>query len=75
MHGFCPLAAVNEDAIRLNETLGIPDKTLEKSLPELQSEADRMVTEMRSKKLNMQERMAQDEFKWVERRLSSASLW
>lgn len=75
MHGFCPPAAANEDAIRLNETLGIPDKTLEKSLPELQSEADRMVTEMRSKKLNMQERMAQDEFKWVERPLSSASLW
>lgn len=63
MHGFCPLAAVNQDAIRLNETLGTPDKALEKSLPELQSEADRMVMEMRSKKMNMQERIAQDEFK------------
>lgn len=63
MHGFCPLAAVNQDAIRLNETLETPDKALEKSLPELQSEADRMVIEMRSKKLNVQERIAQDEFK------------
>ncbi|XP_042733401.1 laminin subunit alpha-2 isoform X5 [Lagopus leucura] len=58
--------AVNQDAIRLNETLGTPDKTLEKSLPELQSEADRMVMEMRSKKMNMQERIAQDEFKNAE---------
>ncbi|OXB69657.1 UNVERIFIED_CONTAM: hypothetical protein H355_013027, partial [Colinus virginianus] len=57
--------AVNEDAIRLNETLGTPDKNLEKSLPELQSEADRIVSEMRNKKLNMQERIAQDEFKYL----------
>lgn len=64
---FCPPAAVSEDAIRLNETLRTPDKTLEKSLPELQSEAERMVTELRSRNLHLQERIAQDELKWVER--------
>lgn len=64
---FLPPAAVSEDAIRLNETLRTPDKTLEKSLPELQSEAKRMVTELRSRNLHFQERIAQDELKWVER--------
>lgn len=62
-----PPAAVSEDAIRLNETLRTPDKTLEKSLPELQSEAERMVTELRSRNLHFQERIAQNELKWVER--------
>ncbi|KFQ49624.1 Laminin subunit alpha-2, partial [Nestor notabilis] len=55
--------AANEDAIKLNETLRTQDKTLEKSLPELQSEADRMIAELRSRGLNMQERIAQDELK------------
>uniref|UniRef100_A0A8B9EMM7 Laminin subunit alpha-2 n=1 Tax=Anser cygnoides TaxID=8845 RepID=A0A8B9EMM7_ANSCY len=58
--------AVSEDAIRLNETLRTPDKTLEKSLPELQSEAERMVTELRSRNLHLQERIAQDELKNAE---------
>ncbi|XP_068533568.1 laminin subunit alpha-2 isoform X1 [Anas acuta] len=58
--------AVSEDAIRLNETLRTPDKTLEKSLPELQSEAERMVTELRSRNLHFQERIAQDELKNAE---------
>ncbi|NXE12261.1 LAMA2 protein, partial [Lophotis ruficrista] len=58
--------AANEDAIKLNKTLGIQDETLEKSLPELQSEANRMITEMRSRELNMQERIAQDESKNAE---------
>ncbi|NWJ04763.1 LAMA2 protein, partial [Crypturellus undulatus] len=58
--------AVNEDAIKLNETLRTQDKTLEKSLPELQSEADRMMAELRSRKLNVQEGMAQDELKNAE---------
>lgn len=60
---FWPPAAANEDAIKLNETLGTQDETLEKSLPELQSEADRMIAELRSRELNMQERIAQDELK------------
>ncbi|KFU90741.1 Laminin subunit alpha-2, partial [Chaetura pelagica] len=55
--------AANEDALRLNETLRSQDSTLEKSLPELQREADRMITEMRSREMNMQERIAQDELK------------
>uniref|UniRef100_A0A8B9QCV0 Laminin subunit alpha 2 n=1 Tax=Apteryx owenii TaxID=8824 RepID=A0A8B9QCV0_APTOW len=58
--------AVNEDAIKLNETLRTQDKTLEKSLPELQSEADRMMAELRSRKLNLQEGIAQDELKNAE---------
>ncbi|NWS47641.1 LAMA2 protein, partial [Probosciger aterrimus] len=58
--------AANEDAIKLNETLRTQDKTLEKSLPELQSEADRMIAELRSRGLNMQEGIAQDELKTAE---------
>ncbi|NWS63132.1 LAMA2 protein, partial [Chunga burmeisteri] len=58
--------AVNEDAIKLNETLRTQDETLEKSLPELQSEADRMITELRSRALNVQEKIAQDELKNAE---------
>lgn len=60
---FLAPAAAKEDAIKLNETLRTQDETLEKSLPELQSEADRMVAELRSRELNMQERIAQDELK------------
>uniref|UniRef100_A0A663M1F7 Laminin subunit alpha-2 n=1 Tax=Athene cunicularia TaxID=194338 RepID=A0A663M1F7_ATHCN len=58
--------AAKEDAIKLNETLRTQDETLEKSLPELQSEADRMIAELRSRELNMQERIAQDELKNAE---------
>ncbi|NWH56845.1 LAMA2 protein, partial [Geococcyx californianus] len=55
--------AANEDAIKLNKTVRTKDETLEKSLPELQSEADRMIAELRNRELNMQERIAQDELK------------
>uniref|UniRef100_A0A8C4UYU5 Laminin subunit alpha-2 n=1 Tax=Falco tinnunculus TaxID=100819 RepID=A0A8C4UYU5_FALTI len=58
--------AANEDAIKLNETLRTQDKALEESLPELQREADRMISELRSRELNMQERIAQDELKNAE---------
>ncbi|NXA35500.1 LAMA2 protein, partial [Eudromia elegans] len=58
--------AVNEDAIKVNETLRTQDETLEKSLPELQDEADRMMAELRSRKLNVQEEIAQDELKNAE---------
>ncbi|XP_030909969.2 laminin subunit alpha-2 [Melopsittacus undulatus] len=58
--------AAKEDAIKLNETLRTQDKTLEKSLPELQSEAERMIAELRSRRLNMQEGIAQDELKNAE---------
>ncbi|NXG04974.1 LAMA2 protein, partial [Sakesphorus luctuosus] len=58
--------AANEDAIKLNETLRTQDKILEKSLPELQREAERMIIEMRNRELNMQERIAQDELENAE---------
>ncbi|KAM6279709.1 laminin subunit alpha-2 [Porphyrio hochstetteri] len=58
--------AANEDAIKLNKTLRTQDETLEKSLPELQREADRMIAEMRTRELNTQERIAQDELKNAE---------
>ncbi|NXJ95351.1 LAMA2 protein, partial [Corythaixoides concolor] len=58
--------AANEDAIKLNETLRTQDETLEMSLPALQSEADRMIAELRSRELNMQERIAQDELENAE---------
>ncbi|KAF4796257.1 Laminin subunit alpha-2 [Turdus rufiventris] len=58
--------AANEDAIKLNETLRTQDKALEKSLPELQSEAEGMLMEMRNRELSMQEKIAQDELKNAE---------
>lgn len=60
---FWSPAAANEDAIKLNETLRTQDKILEKSLPELQSEAEGMVIEMRNRELSTQEKIAQDELK------------
>uniref|UniRef100_A0A8C8SMW2 Laminin subunit alpha 2 n=1 Tax=Pelusios castaneus TaxID=367368 RepID=A0A8C8SMW2_9SAUR len=53
--------AVNENAVKLNETLGIQDKTMQKSLQDLQDDIDRMMVELRRRKLNVQERAAQDE--------------
>ncbi|NXJ67837.1 LAMA2 protein, partial [Rostratula benghalensis] len=58
--------AAKEDAIKLNETLRSQDETWEKSLPELQGEAERMVAELRSRDLSMQEKIAQDELKNAE---------
>ncbi|NXB44705.1 LAMA2 protein, partial [Leucopsar rothschildi] len=63
---FCSSAAANEDAIKLNETLRTQEKILEKNLPELQSEAEGMVMEMRNRELSMQEKIAQDELKNAE---------
>ncbi|XP_074043658.1 laminin subunit alpha-2 isoform X1 [Macrotis lagotis] len=53
--------AVNEKAIKLNETLGAQDKDLEKSLQDLQQEIDQMMVELRQKNLDMQNEVAQDE--------------
>ncbi|XP_074846691.1 laminin subunit alpha-2 isoform X2 [Carettochelys insculpta] len=58
--------AVNKKAVQLNETLRIPDKTLEKSLQALQSDIDRMMGELRRRKLNVQEEAAQDELENAE---------
>ncbi|NWV73091.1 LAMA2 protein, partial [Dasyornis broadbenti] len=58
--------AANEDAIKLNEILRAQDETLEKSLPELQSEAEAMIIEMRNRDFSMQEKITQDELKNAE---------
>ncbi|XP_028622252.1 laminin subunit alpha-2 [Grammomys surdaster] len=53
--------AVNEKAVKLNETLGSQDSTAERNLQELQKEIDRMLKELRSKDLQMQKEVAEDE--------------
>ncbi|NXG45981.1 LAMA2 protein, partial [Psilopogon haemacephalus] len=58
--------AAKEEAVKLNETLRRQDESLEQRLPELQSEAERMIAEMRSRELSTQERIAEDEFKNAE---------
>ncbi|XP_073931083.1 laminin subunit alpha-2 isoform X3 [Castor canadensis] len=53
--------AVNEKAVKLNETLGTQDKPLERNLQELQKEIDQMMKELRSKNLDTQKEVAEDE--------------
>ncbi|XP_076784087.1 laminin subunit alpha-2 isoform X1 [Arvicanthis niloticus] len=53
--------AVNEKAVKLNETLGSQDRTAERNLQELQKEIDRMLKELRSKDLQTQKEVAEDE--------------
>ncbi|KAG8510842.1 Laminin subunit alpha-2, partial [Galemys pyrenaicus] len=53
--------AVNEKAVKLNETLGIQDKAFERNLQELQKEIDQMMTELRRKNLDTQKEVAEDE--------------
>lgn len=53
--------AINEKAVQLNETLGNQDKTAERNLEELQKEIDRMLKELRSKDLQTQKEVAEDE--------------
>ncbi|XP_052025259.1 LOW QUALITY PROTEIN: laminin subunit alpha-2 [Apodemus sylvaticus] len=53
--------AVNEKAVKLNETLGHQDRTAERNLQELQKEIDRMLNELRSKDLQTQKEVAEDE--------------
>ncbi|XP_052607209.1 laminin subunit alpha-2 [Peromyscus californicus insignis] len=53
--------AVNEKAVKLNETLGSQDKTAERNLQELQNEIDWMLKELRSKDLQTQKEKAEDE--------------
>lgn len=57
---FTP-AAVNEKAIKLNETLGIQDKAFERNLQGLQKEIDQMMGELRRKNLDTQKEVAEDE--------------
>ncbi|XP_016060358.1 PREDICTED: laminin subunit alpha-2 [Miniopterus natalensis] len=53
--------AVNEKAIKLNETLGIQDKAFERNLQELQKEIDQMMGELRRKNLDAQKEVVEDE--------------
>ncbi|XP_053520767.1 laminin subunit alpha-2 isoform X4 [Artibeus jamaicensis] len=53
--------AVNEKAVKLNETLGIQDKDFERNLQGLQKEIDQMMSELRRKNLDMQKEVAEDE--------------
>ncbi|KAB0360576.1 hypothetical protein FD754_004732 [Muntiacus muntjak] len=54
-------AAVNEKAVKLNETLGTEDEAFERNLQELQNEVDQMMTELRRKNLDTQKEVAEDE--------------
>lgn len=56
-----PPAAANEKSVRLNETLGTPDKAFERNLQGLQKEIDQMMTELRRKNLDKQKEVAEDE--------------
>ncbi|KAM6465703.1 laminin subunit alpha-2 isoform 2-T2 [Liasis olivaceus] len=62
---------VNDAALKLNETLGIPDKILDKSLQELHSEVDKMMTELRKRKLEVQKAVAQEELESAEELLKN----
>lgn len=58
---YCPHSAINEKAVKLNETLGSQDKTVERNLQELQDDIDRMLKELRRKDLQTQKEVAEDE--------------
>lgn len=49
--------------MKLNETLGIQNKTQDKSFHELQKDVDKMMAELRRKMFKNQEKAAADEFK------------
>uniref|UniRef100_A0A2K6U8T7 Laminin subunit alpha-2 n=1 Tax=Saimiri boliviensis boliviensis TaxID=39432 RepID=A0A2K6U8T7_SAIBB len=53
--------AINEKAIKLNETLGTQDKAFEINLEGLQKEIDQMIKELRRKNLETQKEIAEDE--------------
>ncbi|XP_037698911.1 laminin subunit alpha-2 isoform X2 [Choloepus didactylus] len=53
--------AVNEKAVKLNETLGVQDKAFERNLQVLQKEVDQMMKELRRKNLDTQKEVAEDE--------------
>ncbi|XP_073483348.1 laminin subunit alpha-2 isoform X3 [Aquarana catesbeiana] len=52
-----------DKAMKLNETLGIQNKTQDKSFHELQKDVDKMMAELRRKMFKNQEKAAADEFK------------
>ncbi|XP_063773402.1 laminin subunit alpha-2 isoform X3 [Pseudophryne corroboree] len=55
-----------DKAVKLNETLGIQNKTQDKSFQELQRDVDKMLTELRRRMFKNQEKTAADELKAAE---------
>uniref|UniRef100_A0A480VXV2 Laminin subunit alpha-2 isoform b n=1 Tax=Sus scrofa TaxID=9823 RepID=A0A480VXV2_PIG len=53
--------AVNEKAVKLNETLGTQEKAFERNLQDLQNEIDQMMTALRRRNLDTQKEVAEDE--------------
>ncbi|XP_055981989.1 laminin subunit alpha-2 [Sorex fumeus] len=53
--------AVNEKAVKLNETLGTQDKAFERNIQEFQKQIDQMMSELRRKNLDSQKEVAEDE--------------
>ncbi|XP_069463573.1 laminin subunit alpha-2 isoform X3 [Ambystoma mexicanum] len=58
--------AIHEDAVKLNDTLSAQNKTQEKSLPELQRDVDKIMAELRKRKMDVQKDVAQDELQAAE---------
>ncbi|KAG8444246.1 hypothetical protein GDO86_009434 [Hymenochirus boettgeri] len=54
---------IYDKAVKLNDTLRIPNKTLDKGFHELQKDIDRMMAELRRKNLSNQHHVAEDELK------------
>ncbi|XP_053314949.1 laminin subunit alpha-2 isoform X2 [Spea bombifrons] len=52
---------IYDKAVKLNETLGIQNKTQDKSLHELQKDVEKMIKEMRRRAFDKQEDLAEDE--------------
>ncbi|XP_018411793.1 PREDICTED: laminin subunit alpha-2 [Nanorana parkeri] len=57
---------LHEKAVKLNEMLGIQNKTQDKSFHELQKDVDKMMAELRMKMFKNQEKVATEEFKAAE---------
>ncbi|XP_053566671.1 laminin subunit alpha-2 isoform X2 [Bombina bombina] len=55
-----------DKAIKLNETLGIQNKTQDKSFQDLQKEVEKMMTELRRRMFNNQKNVAENELKAAE---------
>ncbi|XP_075719830.1 laminin subunit alpha-2 [Rhinoderma darwinii] len=57
---------IYDKAVKLNETLGIQNKTQDKSFQELQKDVDKMMAELRRRMFKNQEKTAADELKAAE---------
>ncbi|KAM3931256.1 laminin subunit alpha-2 isoform 4-T4 [Leptodactylus fuscus] len=57
---------IYDKAVKLNETLGIQNKTQDKSFQELQKDVDKMMAELRRRAFKNQEKAATDELKAAE---------